>query len=145
MRTSHLLAPTLALAVLASACAPRGGDSAAHLVDIEHRWVDALQRHGTAVLDELLADSFVDSTFRGGIRTKREILAGPPAGGAYRSVRLDELAVRRYGRGTAIVTGVNVLRGPKGDLVRVRFTDVFVVERGRWRAVAAQETLVQQP
>lgn len=145
MRTSHLLGTALALSLLAGACAPRGGDSAARLVDIEHRWVDALARHDTAVLDELLADSFVDSTFRGGIRTKREVLAGPPAGGAYRSIRLDELAVRRYGRGTAVVTGVNVLRGPEGDLARVRFTDVFVVEHGRWRAAAAQETLVQQP
>ena len=145
MRAAHLLAPALALAVLAVACAPRGEASTARLVDIEHRWVEALQKHDTAVLDDLLADSFVDSTFRGGIRTKRGILSGPPAGGGYRSIRLDELAVRRYGRSMAIVTGVNVLRGSKGDLVRVRFTDVFIVERGRWRAVSAQETLQENP
>ena len=92
------------------------------------------------MLDGLLADGFVDSTFRGATRTKREVLAGPAAGGAYRSLRLDDLAVRTYGS-TAIVTGVNVLRGTAGDEVRVRFTDVFIRRRGRWRAVSAQETL----
>lgn len=144
----HAVAKALPVAalglLLAVACAPRGGAPAEQLVALEHRWVEALQRHDTAALDEILADSFVDSTFRGGLRTKREILTGPPAGGPYRSVRLDELAVRRYGT-AAVVTGVNVLRGPAGDLARVRFTDVFVVERGRWRAVAAQETLQQRP
>ncbi len=50
----------------------------------------------------------------------------------------------RYGR-TAVVTGVNVLRGPGGDVARVRFTDVFVAQRGRWRAVSAQETLEGTP
>jgi len=144
MRISSRLAPALALALLAAACAPREREPAASLVEVEHRWVEALQTHDTAALDELLADGFVDSTFRGGLRTKREILTGPPAGGPYRSVRLDELAVRRYGT-TAVVTGVNVLRGPGGDLARVRFTDVFVATHGRWRAVAAQETLQQQP
>lgn len=111
-------------------------------VALEHRWVSALQNHDTAFLDALLDDSFVDSTFRGAIRRKHDVLAGPRAAPAYRSIRLDDLVVRRYGADTAIVTGVNVLRGTAGgDTVRVRFTDVFVRRHGSWRAVSAQETL----
>jgi len=143
MQRSPRLAPVLALALLAGACALQR-EPAVSLLEVEHRWVEELQKHDTAALDEILSDGFVDSTFRGELRTKREILTGPPAGGPYRSVRLADLAVRRYGT-TAVVTGVNVLRSPAGDLARVRFTDVFIVERGRWRAVAAQETLQQQP
>jgi ketosteroid isomerase-like protein len=139
--TFRRLAPAwLLAALLAGACASIGGATADRLVDVEHRWVEALAAHDTAALDDLLADDFIDSTFRGGIRTKPEILTGPPAGGAYRSTGLEELKVRRYGR-TAVVTGVNVLRGPGGDVAHVRFTDVFVLESGRWRAVSAQETL----
>jgi len=152
MRWALLMRPyplaTMAWAVVAmltGACASLGGATAAQLIGIEHRWVEALETHDTAALDDLLAEGFVDSTFRGGVRTKREILAGPAAGGPYRSLRLDDLTVRTYGRSTAIVRGVNVLRGPAGDLVRVRFTDVFVVQHGRWRAVSAQETLEEQP
>lgn len=131
--------PALACLSCASAAGP------APFVELEHRWVEASQAHDTSALDRLLDDGFVDTTFRGGVRTKRDVLDGPPAGGPYRSIRLDELRVRRYG-GTAIVTGVNVLQGPAaGDVARVRFTDVFVERRGGWRAVSAQETLEALP
>ena len=113
---------------------------ASYFEELEHRWVAALQAHDTAALSDLLDDSFVDSTFRGTTRTKHDVLAGPPAGGGYKSVRLDDVSVRTYRR-TAIVTGVNVLQGPTGDVVRVRFTDVFCKSGNAWRAVAAQETL----
>ena len=130
-----------AIVFIAAGCAT--APSAAYFVDLEHQWVAALQAHDTAALNDLLDDSFVDSTFRGGTRTKHDVLTGPAAGGAYKSVRLDDVNVRAYGRSTAIVTGVNVLTGPAGDTVRVRFTDVFCKSGLRWRAVSAQETLEQ--
>ncbi len=113
-----------------------------YFVDLEHRWVAALQSHDIAVLDSLLDDSFIDTTFRGGVRTKHDILSGPSVALRYHSLRLDSLLVRRYGNESAVVTGINVLQGPApGDLVRIRFTDLFVNRGGTWRAVSAQETL----
>lgn len=109
---------------------------------LENEWVAAIRDHDTAVLDRLLDDSFVDTTYRGALRTKSEVLGGPPAGGPYRTVRLDDVAVRMYRDHTAVVTGVNVLQGTsEQDVVRVRFTDVFVLRGKSWRAVSAQETL----
>jgi len=135
------IVPVLALLALSlAACASSSRTATTELTAIEHRWVEALRTHDKATLDDLLAEGFLDSTFRGATRTKAEVLAGPAAGGPYRSVRLDDLAVRDYGS-TAVVTGVNVLQGPAGDTARVRFLDVFVRQRGRWRAVAAHETL----
>jgi Domain of unknown function (DUF4440) len=137
-----LLPPLLAAA---AACATADGDLAPRLIDLEHRWVEALRTHDTAALDRLLDDRFVDATYRGALRTKSEVLSGPPAGGPYHSIRLEELTVRRAGRAAAVVTGVNVLQGTTADdLVRVRFTDVFVRDHGAWRALSAQETL-QRP
>jgi hypothetical protein len=133
------------LPLLVGGCASTGGATATRLITIEHRWVEALGRHDTSALDDLLAEDFLDSTFRGATRTKQEVLAGPAVSGPYRSIRLEALTVRAYGRGTAIVTGINVLRGPTGDVVRVRFLDVFVEQHGRWRAVSAQETLQTDP
>lgn len=133
----------LLLAIVFAAAGCASAPSAAYFAELEQRWLAALQAHDTAALNELLDDSFVDSTFRGGTRTKHDVLTGPPAGGAYKSVRLDELKVRAYGSRTVIVTGVNVLEGPSKDTVRVRFTDVFCKSGLRWRAVAAQETLEQ--
>ena len=133
--------PLLLAVVLASGCASTPPPT--YFKDLESRWVAAAQAHDTAALNDLLDDSFVDSTFRGTTRTKHDVLTGPPAGGAYKSVRLDDVAVRNYGRSTVIVTGVNVLQGASGDTVRVRFTDVFCNSGHAWRAVAAQETLLR--
>lgn len=129
--------------LLLAGCASIGATPDATFVDFEHRWVEALQKHDIAALDAILDDTFVDVTWRGAIRTKHGVLTGPPAAGPYRTLRLDDLTVRRYGRDTAIVTGVNVLQGATADdVARIRFTDVFVKKGGGWRAVAAQETLI---
>ena len=135
-------AAVIGFTLLLLGCASVTPTSDAQFVEIEQQWVEALRTHDVAALDRLLDDNFIDSTFRGTIRTKHDVLTGPPAGGAYRSIRLDDVVVRRYGSRTAIVTGVNVVQGAAADdIVRVRFTDVFVAKDGQWRAVSAQETL----
>jgi hypothetical protein len=115
---------------------------ASALIDLEHRWVEALKTHNKSELDAILDDTFVDTTFRGALRTKNDVLSGPTAGGPYHSIRLENLSVRMYGKETAIVTGVNVLQGAsEKDIARISFTDVFVKRGDRWKAVSAQETL----
>lgn len=115
-----------------------------HFIALEHRWVQALAAHDTASLDSLLTDDFIDITFQGGIRSKHDLTMGHPSPGAsYHSVRLESLVVRPQGS-AVIVTGTNVLEGADStDIARIRFTDVFVFQDGRWRAASAQETLVQ--
>lgn len=131
----------LGLVLLVAGCARAPEPSSGDLVTLEHQWVAAIEHHDTARLDAILDDSFLDSTFRGDTRTKAQFLTGPRAAGKYHSIDLDDLKVRRYGD-SAVVTGVNVLRGDGADdIVRVRFTDVFHLRDGRWRAVSAQETL----
>ncbi len=133
-------AASVLVIVFGVAC--RSAASSADFAAIEEEWMAALQRHDTAVLDRLLDPSFLDSTFRGGIRTKADMLSGPPAGAGYRHLRFEDLNVRRFGGDTAVVTGVNVLQGATpGEIVRVRLTDVFVSRGGAWRAVSAQETV----
>lgn len=140
MRRVSPATPGLLLLLVVAGCASTetsDGDFAA----LEQRWVAAVRAHDTATLDRLLDDSFLDSTFRGALRTKNDVLTGPPAGGSYHSIGFEDLRVRRYGE-TVIVSGVNVVQGSTpDDLARVRFTDVFVRRDGQWRAVAAQETL----
>lgn len=134
----------LALAcLLLSGCISTNAPAPDTFIRLEHEWISALERRDVAMLGELLDDSFIDSTFQGAVRTKSDVLAGPRAGAGYRSVALEDMKVRQYGPTTVIVTGVNVLqRSEKEAAVRVRFTDVFCKLHGRWRAVAAQETLM---
>lgn len=136
------LARCLALAVAALGAGCASAPPPDRFVELEHRWVAALQSRDRAALDRLLDDTFFDSTYRGGLRSKADVLNGPPAAGPYRSVRLEQLTVQMYGSRAAVVRGVNVLQGASPeDVVRVRFTDVFVRKGNAWRAVSAQETL----
>jgi ketosteroid isomerase-like protein len=95
-------------------------------------------------LDGLLADDFLDNAYNGNVYAKQEILARLAQGGpTFPSLGLEETRVRVYGD-TGIVTGVNVVKTDGGP-VRVRLTDVFRREGCEWRAVSAQETVIQPP
>ncbi|MGE5176013.1 MAG: nuclear transport factor 2 family protein [Hyphomicrobiales bacterium] len=144
------LVAALAGALLAAGCgtpAPPKVPPAAHFVALEQRWLEAIAAQDSAALDSLLTDDFLDVSWRGELRSKHNLtmmrMAGAPP--KYRSRGLESLVVRQYG-GAVIVTGVNVLQGADTtDVVRVRFTDVFVEDGGRWRAASAQETLEATP
>jgi hypothetical protein len=136
---SMLLCATFA-AALAAVAADRPLRTAEGALDAERAWVQALETRDAARLGQLLADGFVDVTWRGEARSRAQVLADLTARPAA-AIELSGLTARLYGD-TAVVRGLNTVRAPDGGLVgRVRFTDVFVWRGGAWRAVAAQESL----
>lgn len=98
---------------------------------------------GDAFLDKLLADDFLDVSWKDQIRTKADLLKDNATVSA--SQRLSELRVRVFGN-TAVVTGLNTVTGPRHSYVaHLRFSDVFVRRANAWHAVSAQETLIGKP
>ena len=134
--------------ILAAALAPSSGagagDDRAALARLEDRWVDALERRDVAAVGTILAEDFVDTTYRGERRSRGEALAALTSPSRVETTqRLSELDVRIYGN-VGVVSGINTVTARGGAFtVRVRFTDVFVRRRGVWKAVSAQETLVE--
>jgi ketosteroid isomerase-like protein len=122
---------------------PRETSPREALIRLEHRWVEALERRDAAAVGSILADDFVDTTYRGERRTRSEALAGLTSPQrAATTQELSDVVARVYGT-TGIVTGVNNVTGRNPDFsARLRFTDVFVKSNGVWKAVSAQETLV---
>ena len=137
----------LALALLAgAACADAAPDSlrqpptAAGVLATEAAWVQALKQRDTETLGRLLTDDFVDTTWQGARRGKREMLQGLAMNGP-QPLELSDLSVSLHGA-TAVARGLNTIRGPDGGVrARIRFTDVFLYSGGAWRALSAQETL----
>ena len=130
----------LAAAVSASACpaAPRTTDG---LRAAETAWVAALRERDPTTLDCLLDPDFSDNDWRGGLRSRAEVLAALPGRGPGEPV-VGELSLRIEGD-VGVVRGVSATKDAAGKLQRrARFTDVFVHRAGRWRAIAAQETPV---
>jgi ketosteroid isomerase-like protein len=114
------------------------------ILDLEHRWLDAAMTRDLPALREILADDFVDVSWRGEIRRKADLLRAP-AVTVKSSQVLSDLEVRFHGK-TAIVTGVNTTTAADESFTaRIRFTDVFVKRNGRWQAVSAQETPERGP
>ena len=112
------------------------------LIALEHRWVSANQTHDIRVLKAILAENFIDNTYRGTLRTRQQVLSGPRSGAGYLFAGFKGLNVRFFGN-TGIVTGIVVYKKKGGNQrARIRFTDVFHYGHGGWQAVSAQETLV---
>ena len=137
--------PALAIAVLATAATaancPNDGRSAGAVRSVENRWVAALEQRDALALDCILDPAFTDTNWRGELVPKTEALerlsSRPPS-----TLNLSQIGVTLIGN-VAIVRGVNTQTGASSSSVSVRFVDVFVYRMHRWRAVSAQESLIQ--
>jgi len=141
MRTALVLS----LLVILFTCLPAAAaDNSQQLLDLEHRWLTAAMQRDIPSLKEILADDFMDVTYKGGLRDKADHMQSSVAPSKSKQT-LEELKVRLYGD-TGIVTGLNVVVTVDGSTTyKIRFTDVFVKRGGRWQAVSAQESPVTNP
>lgn len=115
------------------------------LIALENRWTTAVQNSDAAVVDSIVADTWV-GTDEHGIRTdKQGFLAIVKSGDLkIQSFKISGMRVHVYGD-AAVVIGTAVVRGTfKGHPVpeTVAFTDVFVRQNGRWGAVASHDSIV---
>lgn len=110
----------------------------------EGAWATAAAAHDTVALSCMLASDFVDTNWKGVLRTKRDVLAIGPVTPAGLTSKYGDWRVDRHDT-IAIVRGMNTVTAANGSTVvaRIRFTDVLRYVDGRWQAVAAQETPVQ--
>ena len=138
-----LVALTIAVlpAVAHAASCPRDNRSTQGVLSVERRWVDAIEKRNAAALDCILDPTFADTSWRGDLVPRDEVLkrisARPPS-----TLELTQLRATQI-ENVAIVRGVNT-QSTRGQVVgSVRFVDVLVYRAGRWRAVSAQESLIQ--
>ncbi|HEV8160661.1 MAG TPA: nuclear transport factor 2 family protein [Pyrinomonadaceae bacterium] len=110
-------------------------------------WNNALIKRDTAWFERnYAADASEIDGKAGAINDKTKAIAMMKADkSAFESAELSETDVRIEG-GTAIVTGVNRLKGRDEKNqpfdIRVRFTDTFVKRDGRWQIWATQATRI---
>ena len=143
--TVRMLLSVLLLGILATTPARAQAPEAvrAELLALEARWDSAVVRKDIAVLEQILAPSFVYIGADGSVSTRAEMLAGLRAP----ELEIDpfetrDVQVRLYGE-TAILTGWFEQTGRVGGRpyrVRSRYTDVYVREAGRWLAVSAHSS-----
>jgi hypothetical protein len=120
------------------------------ILQLEQKWLKALESGDAAALQTILADDWQDNTSLGRIVTRKEFFDWLAANPSRRILgvtsEIDEPKVRFYGD-VAVATGVvvremNELPSGKKHVQHTLFTDVLVWRDARWQAVASQETLV---
>ena len=125
----------------ASKSAPPAVSDEKQLEGLEQEWLDTSLKQDRDGLDAILMDDFEDVSWQGELRGKTEIMAIAMSAPVTVSQTLSDLKVRVHGD-LGVVTGVNTAEAAdKSFSVKVRFTDVFARDKGKWRALSAQETI----
>jgi hypothetical protein len=118
--------------------------NSATLIDLEHRWADALQKSDTGTLESILDDTYVDTDEMGHRTDKMGLLAAIRSGDLkINSIKLSSMQVYQSGT-TAVVTGRALQDGSyQGQSLTesVVFTDTFVMKQGSWRAASSHRSI----
>ena len=115
------------------------------VIELEQAWNEAFYRKDVNFIEGLLADEFV-ATYDDGSRgdKARELALVEEFNQQVISSTQDEFAVKVYGD-TAVVWFTLRLAGMRqGQRAEVtyRYTDVWVLQDGRWKCVSTQSTKV---
>ena len=138
----------LALTVLTRVQA-QGTDNTELLISLEEKWVRALANSDIVTLDSILSDTYVDTDEHGQRTDKKGLLAALQSQDlSFESIKLSNMKVRNYGD-AAVVTGSAEQTGNykgQGLPTKIVFTDTFIRENGKWKAVASHRSAIpKQP
>ena len=96
---------------------------------IEHEWLRALAERDLTTLERIVADDFMDSSWKGELRTKSQLLEGLSKPLPY-SQYLQNIKIKLYAS-VALARGLNEISDKNGRIVmRIRFTDVLLYRHG---------------
>jgi ketosteroid isomerase-like protein len=123
--------------------AATGNATADELRQIENDWVDAMKNRNADKLSDILADNWVGLGWNGKRMDKAKSLADlKSTGTSLDSIEMGHMTVRFFGN-TAVVTGSDTeksMEDGKDSSGKYIWTDVFVKQNGKWKAVASQMT-----
>ena len=118
------------------------------LVYLEQDWNDAVKAHNSGWVESNYASFSTDVSSRTGLLETRAqtIESARNDKMVYDLLELSDLGIRVEGD-VGIVTGINRVKGTdaqgKAFDRRVRFTDTFIKQDGRWQVWATQGTIIQ--
>jgi hypothetical protein len=116
-----------------------GSGPCADVLAQERRWLTAITEGDRATVESILAPSFKHINSDGELLDRAQEIAAIEK--VSFTMNPSEQLVDLSGD-TAVIHGVNTLIDGGEVLARERFTDVFVLQKGTWLALSAQETTV---
>ncbi len=139
----------LAMAVLTPAHTKKNGPAQGTdattetLINLENRWVGALMKSDAAALDSIFADTYVDTDEHSHRSDKHGVLSVMKSGELkIESIKLSDMQVYDYGDAAVVTGSASQVGNFKGHplTTAIIFTDTFVRQNGKWRAVASHRS-----
>jgi ketosteroid isomerase-like protein len=99
----------------------------------------------TAAIDSIFADTHVDTNEQGQRSNKQAVLAVLKSGDLkLKSIKLSDLRVYAYGNAAVVTGSAEQIGDFKGQPLPAKliFTDTFVRQNGKWRAVASHRSAI---
>jgi uncharacterized protein DUF4440 len=115
------------------------------LAELEMNWVNALMKADTTALDAIFADGYVDTNEHSQRSDKQGVLSVLKSGDLkMESIKLSDMKVYIYGDAAVVIGSSAQVGNFRGDAVapKILFTDTFIKQKGKWRAVASHRSAV---
>jgi ketosteroid isomerase-like protein len=115
------------------------------LIDLENKWVDALVQSDAAALDSIFVDTYVDTDEHSQRSDKQGVLSVLKSGDLHiASIKLSDMQVHVYGDAAVVIGAAAQAGNFKGQplTAKIIFTDTFIKQNGKWRAVASHRSAV---
>lgn len=117
-----------------------------HLTRLELERFEAMTKKNTGFLETVLADDLTYAHSNGLVENRAEHLENVTSGNiTYQEMEALEMDVRTYRR-SAVITGLirvkGLYRGTEFN-IRLRYTDVYQKQKGKWKLVAWHSVKVE--
>jgi len=116
--------------------------SGRNAVEANRVWAEAFARCNTSRLSEAIADDCILTNEYGDVASKAAFLGSDqwqhPENCTATDLTVDDVKVQTFG-GAFVVTG-RMMKTDNGRRVGLRYTNVYVMRRGRWQLVTSQVT-----
>lgn len=141
-----LIAAFIAVLVLpdgnVSAADPAKASDEQQLKKIEQDWADAYVKRDQSFVERITAEDFAFIGPDGNIVSKAEYVKSMSGDTVFTAFKVGELKVRIYGDAAVVIGLATVSAKTKGEdeSGQYSFTDVFVKQKGEWKAVSGHVT-----
>jgi ketosteroid isomerase-like protein len=116
----------------------------ATLTRLNQEYVDAFLKSDVDWYRDHLAEDFLCIVSDGSVLDREAFLRDAAGGPGVTSYALKEVRVRTYGP-VAVVQARGEYTRPDGTTGTSRYTDVWALQDGKWKAISAQITRIQAP
>jgi len=114
------------------------------LTKIENDWAISYVKRDTAFLQRIAADDFAFVGPDGNMVNKADYVKSITGDTVFTGFKIDDLKIRTYGDAAVVIGLATITAKTKGEdeSGQYSFTDVFVKQKGEWKAVSGQVTPV---